>query len=76
MICIDQYVQSNVEVCVANILNLFAKVEPSCIINKIKLHLLTHVVEDIQRFGPLIRESTEVFECFNAIFRICSIYSN
>jgi len=35
-----------------------------------------HLGQDIRRFGPAIHFSTEVFECFNAIFRLCSIYSN
>ena len=33
-------------------------------------------MDDIRRFGPAIRNSTEIFECFNAIFRLCSILSN
>ena len=41
-----------------------------------KLHSLPHIIEDILRSGPVIRNSTEVFECFNAIFRLCSILSN
>lgn len=41
-----------------------------------KLQILPNLVDDIRRFGPAIRYSTEVFECFNAIFRLCSVLSN
>jgi hypothetical protein len=51
-------------------------VEPSKIITKPKLHLLTHLPDDIKRYGPLVGEATETFECFNAVFRFCSILSN
>jgi hypothetical protein len=43
---------------------------------KVKLHVLTHLVDDIRRFGPAVRYATEIFECFNHIFRLCSILSN
>ncbi|OBZ67227.1 hypothetical protein A0H81_13040 [Grifola frondosa] len=33
-------------------------------------------LEDIARFGPVVLYSTEVFECWNAVFRLCSILSN
>ncbi|KAJ7195228.1 hypothetical protein GGX14DRAFT_307139, partial [Mycena pura] len=46
------------------------------IINKVKLHLLPHLVEDAVRYGPVVRNSTEVFEGFNAVFRLRSILSN
>lgn len=45
-------------------------------ISKAKCHILTHIVEDIQRFGPAITLSTETFESFNAVFRRCSVLSN
>lgn len=51
-------------------------IDPSKIIAKIKYHLLVHLRADILRFGPLIGVSTETYECFNAIFRFCSILSN
>ena len=41
-----------------------------------KLQILPNLIDDIRRFGPAIRYSTEVFECFNAIFRLCSVLSN
>ncbi|KIK62529.1 hypothetical protein GYMLUDRAFT_242689 [Collybiopsis luxurians FD-317 M1] len=67
---------SDLEVLVGNVLDAFADVAPSKILVKIKIHLLTHLPNDIRRFGPPIRYSTEVFEAFNAVFRLCSIYSN
>jgi hypothetical protein len=50
--------------------------DPSKIISKVKLHLLEHSDEDILAFGGLIGSMTEIFECFNAVFRFCSILSN
>jgi hypothetical protein len=41
-----------------------------------KLQLLDDIIDDIRRHGPAIRFSTEIFECFNAIFRLCSVLSN
>ncbi|KAL0572680.1 hypothetical protein V5O48_009279 [Marasmius crinis-equi] len=67
---------SDVETATANVLDAFAQVDPSKIPAKLKLHLLTHLAEDIRRFGPLVGLSTEVFESFNSVFRSCSILSN
>ncbi|KDR74877.1 hypothetical protein GALMADRAFT_99137 [Galerina marginata CBS 339.88] len=83
---------SDLEILIGNVLDAFAEIDPSTamyarfiyepmpvpskIIVKLKLHMLPHLIEDIKRFGPAIRNSTEVFECFNAIFRLCSILSN
>ncbi|KAJ7902849.1 hypothetical protein B0H14DRAFT_3079952 [Mycena olivaceomarginata] len=63
-------------VLIGNVLDAFGDYDPAKILLKIKLHLLPHIVEDVIRFGPAIRNSTEIFECFNAIFRLCSILSN
>jgi hypothetical protein len=65
-----------VETAAANVLDIAALIDPSKVISKIKYHLLAHLREDIIRFGPLVGIATEVFECFNAIFRYCSILSN
>ncbi|KAK0467035.1 uncharacterized protein EV420DRAFT_1636068 [Desarmillaria tabescens] len=71
----DEYLK-DLETLIGNVLDAFGDVEPSKILIKVKLHLLPHLISDIRRFGPAIRNSTEVFECYNAIFRLCSIYSN
>ncbi|THU93011.1 hypothetical protein K435DRAFT_671003 [Dendrothele bispora CBS 962.96] len=67
---------NDLEVRIANILNAFSKVDPNKITCKIKLHLLPHIISDCRRYGPAIHNSTEIFECFNAVFRMCSILSN
>ena len=59
-----------------NLLDVYAVIDPARILTKMKLHVLTHLPEDIARFGPAIRFQTEIFECFNAVFRFCSVLSN
>lgn len=59
-----------------NVLDLFSRIEPSKMITKPKLHLLTHLTDDIRRYGPLVGEATETFECYHYIFRFCSVLSN
>jgi hypothetical protein len=66
----------DVDIAVANVLDSAALIDPSKIIAKAKYHVLTHAVEDIKRFGPLIGVATEKYESFNVIFRHCSILSN
>ncbi|KAJ7652787.1 hypothetical protein DFH06DRAFT_1134240 [Mycena polygramma] len=68
--------RKDLKVAVANVLDIFAMIDPSKIITKIKQHLLVHLEEDVVEVGPLIGMMTEVFECFNGIFRYCSILSN
>jgi hypothetical protein len=53
-----------VRVATDNVLDLFSRIEPLKIITKPKLHLLTHLPDNIKRYGPLVGEATEVFECF------------
>lgn len=71
-----QYLQAILEHEIANLLDAMAIVDPTRIIQKPKFHILTHIVEDIRRFGPAILFSTEVFECYNSVFRMCSVLSN
>ncbi|KAH9819141.1 hypothetical protein DFH28DRAFT_1148262 [Melampsora americana] len=44
--------------------------------NKPKFHMLTHLVESIERFGPLSLCATERFESFNGVLRMASVHSN
>ncbi|KAJ7176872.1 hypothetical protein C8R46DRAFT_989066 [Mycena filopes] len=68
--------KSDLDILIGNVLDAFGDQDPAKILLKIKLHLLPHIPDDASRFGPPIRSSTEIFECFNAIFRLCSILSN
>jgi hypothetical protein len=68
--------QSDLRVAAGNVLDAFAVLDPTKILSKIKLHLLAHLHEDVLAFGPLIGVMTEAYECFNAVFRFCSILSN
>ncbi|KAI0697348.1 hypothetical protein BC835DRAFT_1405669 [Cytidiella melzeri] len=71
----EQYL-TDLDILIGNLLDAWAMFDPRRIITKAKLHILTHLVDDIRRFGPAILYSTEVFECWNAVFRMCSILSN
>ncbi|KAI0684232.1 hypothetical protein BC835DRAFT_1464922 [Cytidiella melzeri] len=71
----EQYL-TDLDILIGNLLDAWATFDPRRIIAKAKLHILTHLVDDIRRFGSAILYSTEVFECWNAVFRMCSILSN
>ncbi|ESK84393.1 hypothetical protein Moror_10151 [Moniliophthora roreri MCA 2997] len=72
---LDMYL-SDIETAVANVLDSFAVISPSKIPMKIKLHLVVHLRQDIECFGPLVSFTTELFELFNSVFQLCSIFSN
>ncbi|KAG9088574.1 hypothetical protein FS749_002061 [Ceratobasidium sp. UAMH 11750] len=67
---------ADLTILVDNVLDAFAQMDPGRIVSKLKLHVLTHLVDDIRNHGPAIWYSTEVFECYNTIFRMCSVLSN
>ncbi|KAJ6621713.1 hypothetical protein B0H10DRAFT_2215060 [Mycena sp. CBHHK59/15] len=67
---------ADLQILIDNLLDAFANIDPSKILIKLKLHVLLHIVQDIRRCGPSVRFSTEIFECFNAIFRLCLVLSN
>ncbi|KAJ7778754.1 hypothetical protein DFH07DRAFT_865468 [Mycena maculata] len=69
-------IQQDLKIAVANVLDIFAVIDPSKVMTEIKLHLLVHIDDDAVEIGPLLGAITEIFECFNAVFRFCSILSN
>ncbi|KAF6747885.1 hypothetical protein DFP72DRAFT_821319 [Ephemerocybe angulata] len=44
--------------------------------NKPKFHIIVHLPNHIQRFGPAILFATEAFESFNSVIRAKSVHSN
>ncbi|KAF7975164.1 hypothetical protein HWV62_10347 [Athelia sp. TMB] len=68
--------QADLTVLIANLLDVWSVIDPSRILFKSKLHIIVHLVDAIRRFGPAVLYSTEIFECWNAIFRLCSVLSN
>ncbi|KAJ7659002.1 hypothetical protein B0H17DRAFT_1163196 [Mycena rosella] len=71
----DSYL-ADLEVLIGNLLDIWGLIDPNRLLVKEKLHVMTHLVDDVRRFGPTILYATEIFECWNAIFRLCSILSN
>ncbi|KAF8514684.1 hypothetical protein JB92DRAFT_3115468 [Gautieria morchelliformis] len=47
--------KGDLRILVANVLDVFDAVDPACILDKGKLHILSHLPEDVERFGPTIR---------------------
>ncbi|KAJ7062538.1 hypothetical protein C8F01DRAFT_1281319 [Mycena amicta] len=49
----------DLNILIGNVLDTFGDTNPARIIQKMKIHLLPHIIEDAVRFGPPIRNSTE-----------------
>jgi hypothetical protein len=58
------------------VLDAFDAVDPAKITIKPKLHAIVHTPEDVRRFGPAVRKSTEVQEKYNGVFRHCVVLGN
>ncbi|KAJ7836514.1 hypothetical protein B0H13DRAFT_1913006 [Mycena leptocephala] len=67
---------ADLNILINNVLDIWGLIDPNRILVKGKLHVLTHLVDDVRRFGPSVIYATEIQECWNAIFRLCSIFSN
>ncbi|KAJ6538220.1 hypothetical protein DFH09DRAFT_930637 [Mycena vulgaris] len=71
----DKYL-ADLNMAINNVLDRWAIVDPTRITQKYKLHVLPHIPEAVRRFGPTILFATEIFECWNSVFRLCSVLSN
>ncbi|OBZ68724.1 hypothetical protein A0H81_11403 [Grifola frondosa] len=71
-----QYGRADMKILIDNLLDVWSRIDPKRIFVKPKLHILSHILDDIRHHGPAGLYSTEIFECFNAIFRMCSVLSN
>ncbi|EGO02631.1 hypothetical protein SERLA73DRAFT_48037, partial [Serpula lacrymans var. lacrymans S7.3] len=67
---------ADLEILIANVLDIWTLIDPKQIFIKAKLHILLHIVENVRQHGPAILFATEIFECFNAIFHMSSVLSN
>ncbi|THU86694.1 hypothetical protein K435DRAFT_868003 [Dendrothele bispora CBS 962.96] len=72
---LEEYL-SDLCIAVANVLDAFGAADPEKITAKIKLHLLTHLEEDVRAIGVLLGAITENYEGYNAVFQYASILSN
>ncbi|KAE8241186.1 hypothetical protein A4X13_0g7528, partial [Tilletia indica] len=68
--------KEHVTVLLQHFYQCFAKVKPRMLASKPKLHILSHAIDDMERYGPLSLVSSERFESFNAVFRQASMLSN
>ncbi|KAJ7707163.1 hypothetical protein B0H16DRAFT_1824386 [Mycena metata] len=71
----DEYL-ADLGIAIDNVLDHWSIVDPTRITQKYKLHVLPHIPPGVRRFGPSILFHTEVFECWNSVFRLCSVLSN
>ncbi|KAJ6549107.1 hypothetical protein DFH09DRAFT_1262788 [Mycena vulgaris] len=71
----DQYL-ADLTIAIDNVLDRWAVVDSTRITVKYKLHVLPHIPEAVRRFGPSTLFATEIFECWNTVFRLCSVLSN
>ncbi|KAJ7022964.1 hypothetical protein C8F04DRAFT_1307008 [Mycena alexandri] len=67
---------SDLTISINIVLDRWAIVDPTRITQKYKLHVLPHTPSAVYRFGPAPLFQTEIFECWNSVFRLCSVLSN
>jgi hypothetical protein len=59
-----------------NFFDIWGLIDPERLLFKTKFHVIAHLPDDIRRFGPSVLYSTQLYECWNGVFRLCSILSN
>jgi hypothetical protein len=70
------FLKADLHILIDNMLDAFDENNASMITYKSKLHGMTHTPDDVERFGPAVRKSTEVFEKFNGVYRRCVVLGN
>ncbi len=68
--------QKDLALAIQDVNDFAALLSPGLITEKNKFHILAHLPFHVERFGPPLLFSTERYESFNHIFRLCSIHSN
>ncbi|KAI0694053.1 hypothetical protein BC835DRAFT_1306479 [Cytidiella melzeri] len=66
----------DLDVLIGNLLDVWGAIDPNQILNKLKIHLLQHIITNICNGGPAILFSMEIFKCWKLIFQMCSVLSN
>ncbi|OXC81900.1 hypothetical protein J005_05994 [Cryptococcus neoformans] len=72
---VDKYTD-DLEILTANVQDLLNEICPDIIMKKPKVHYLSHIVQDMIRFGPVIHQATERHEKFNSVIHGCTIHGN
>ncbi|KAH9825052.1 hypothetical protein DFH28DRAFT_1077491 [Melampsora americana] len=70
----DEYLKE-LDLIIDSFLHLLISVSAQWV-NKPKFHMLVHLQQLIQRFGPVCLFATEKFESFNGVLRHASVHSN
>ncbi|KAI0365428.1 hypothetical protein BV20DRAFT_954196 [Pilatotrama ljubarskyi] len=72
---LEEY-KDDIAVLIGNLLDIWSSIDPQRVFVKLKLHILLHIIEDVETHGPGIHNATEGFESFNGVFRGSSVFSN
>ncbi|KAI0642270.1 hypothetical protein C8Q79DRAFT_918071 [Trametes meyenii] len=68
--------KDDLNILIGNVLDVWSVIDPQRIFVKLKLHILLHILEDIENHGPGIHNGTENFKSNNGVFRNSSVLSN